>query len=106
MIRVGEVCAGIGGIGRGLEATGGFQIVWHSEIEPYPCLLLDKHPRFRGSSPGPAARVYRYLVPPGIPLLARDVPNRVARLKALGNCVVPQVAEHVGRCILQFDAGN
>lgn len=29
--------------------------------------------------------------------------DRVARLKALGNAVVPQVAEHIGRIIIQAD---
>lgn len=34
------------------------------------------------------------------------IPHRVDRLKALGNAVVPQVAEYVGRCIMEFDKGG
>lgn len=39
----------------------------------------------------------------GIPRVAEGVKDRVGRLRALGNSVVPQVAEHVGRLIM--DAG-
>jgi hypothetical protein len=40
----------------------------------------------------------------GLPRTARGVPDRAARLKALGNAVVPAVAEHVARCVLAADA--
>jgi len=38
---------------------------------------------------------------PGLRLLADGVPERVARLKALGNAVVPQVVERIGRAIME-----
>jgi DNA (cytosine-5)-methyltransferase 1 len=37
---------------------------------------------------------------PGVPRVANNIPNRVDRLKALGNAVVPRVAEWIGRQIL------
>ena len=39
----------------------------------------------------------------GVPRSAEDYPNRKAKLMALGNAVVPQCAELVGRLILIAD---
>ncbi len=33
-----------------------------------------------------------------------SIPNRAARLKALGNAVIPQIAEYIGRSILESEA--
>lgn len=41
---------------------------------------------------------------PDICRVVDGFPGRVDRLKGLGNAVVPQVAEFVGRCIMEFDA--
>jgi len=43
----------------------------------------------------------RWLPEPGVGRVAHGVPRRVDRLKALGNAVVPQVVEQIGRAIME-----
>jgi DNA (cytosine-5)-methyltransferase 1 len=45
----------------------------------------------------------RWLAEPGVGRVAHGVPRRVDRLKALGNAVVPQVVEQIGRAIMEVD---
>ena len=42
-LRTIELFAGIGGFSRGLEATGGFEVAAHCEIDPYCQRVLAKH---------------------------------------------------------------
>ena len=43
MITVGELFAGIGGLGLGLEMTGGFEVVWQVEINEFSRRVLKKN---------------------------------------------------------------
>lgn len=43
MLQVGELFAGIGGIGLGLEMTGGFTVKWQVEIDKYATKVLEKN---------------------------------------------------------------
>lgn len=44
-----------------------------------------------------------WAVEPDVGRVAHGIPHRVERLRALGNAVVPQVAEHLGRLITHAD---
>jgi DNA (cytosine-5)-methyltransferase 1 len=44
----------------------------------------------------------RWLVEPPVGRVAHGVPRRVDRLRALGNAVVPQIPELIGRAILEL----
>lgn len=47
-----------------------------------------------------------WAVEPPVGRMAHGIPRRVDRLKSLGNAVVPQVAEYVGRCIQRHAEAN
>jgi len=71
------------------------------------------HPQRRQKSPrrptglrdGTASAEW-WATEPDVGRVANGVPNRVDRLKALGNAVVPQVVERIGRAILAAEEGE
>ena len=42
-----------------------------------------------------------FITEPDIPRVAEKIPDRVNRLKALGNSIVPQIIYHIGMAILE-----
>jgi DNA (cytosine-5)-methyltransferase 1 len=54
----------------------------------------------RGDEGGTASQCGGWAIEPDVGRVAHGVPSRVDRLKCLGNAVVPQVAEVVGRWIM------
>ena len=43
MIKILDICSGIGGFSLGLEATGGFDTVAFCEFDEFCCKVLNKH---------------------------------------------------------------
>ena len=61
-------------------------------------------PRVGGMADGLSARLdghFGFAVEPEIPRVATGIPERVNRLKALGNSIVPQVIHNIGLAILE-----
>ena len=52
----------------------------------------------------PSRPIGNWLPEPNVDRVAHGVPNRVDRLRGLGNAVVPQVAELIGRMVLDYDS--
>jgi DNA (cytosine-5)-methyltransferase 1 len=55
---------------------------------------------------GPCPRIASggwWTTEPDVGRVAHGIPARVDRLRALGNAVVPQVAEYIGRCIMRAE---
>ena len=59
-----------------------------------------------GVADGPATGLDgHWLIEPDIPRVATGVKHRVDRLRALGNAVVPQIPELIGRAIMRAHYG-
>jgi site-specific DNA-cytosine methylase len=94
-LKVLDLFSGIGGFSLGFERAG-FETVAFCEIEDYPVSILNNH--------WPNVPVYRDIRKlDGKQFRGIDindgVSDRVARLKALGNAVVPQIPYLIGSAI-------
>jgi DNA (cytosine-5)-methyltransferase 1 len=103
-VTIGSLFSGIGGLELGLERAGLGPVVWQVEIDPWCRRVLEKHWPDADRSvcdvreAGSTTLEPVDLVCGGFPCqdLEGASPARAARLKALGNAVVPQCAEVVG----------
>ena len=75
----------------------GYGVAFNRESQPYQA------ERGNGRRISPDDRGKLWEVEPDVGRVAHGVPSRMDRLRGLGNAVVPQVAEWIGRRILEFD---
>ncbi len=61
-----------------------------------------RRPAQRTNADIPSTRGSNWASEPRVGRMANGIPNRMDRLKGLGNAVVPQVAEHIGRIIMDM----
>lgn len=59
-----------------------------------------------GSAGGMAGNWREWGIRSGVLRMAHGLPHRMDRIKGVGNAVVPQVAEFVGRMIVEYDAAH
>lgn len=81
---------------EGLQGHG--RPLLHAGKEPSPPRRPESRTRLDWHPPEPD-----WEPEPDVGRVADGVPNRVAQLRALGNAVVPQVAEYVGRLIIEAE---
>lgn len=94
----GEALTGEDGNGQSLAAHADFQSLEVGQVfGNYARKELKAIKRSSGDRRG------IWTTEPGIRRVADGVPHRVERLGGLGNAVVPQVAEYIGRCIAHHD---
>ena len=70
---------------------------------PSQCRMEGERPKQQATGINEPIGSDRWSTQPGICGISYGVPDRVDRIKALGNAVVPQVVEQIGRAIMQAE---
>ncbi len=89
-----------GAVGREVEGCG--SLYREDVADTYRQPLSDMGLLAHGLSAGLARS--RWLPEPGIGRVTTGIPDRTARLKALGNSLIPQMPELIGRAIMAIEA--
>jgi len=88
------------GAGFDVADTNGEGLQGHGEGLEEPCQILTQETAGLFSS---GTGSDQWAVEPDVGRVAHGVPNRVDRIKQLGNSVVPQIPEMLGRAIMAFE---
>jgi len=89
--------------GRCNQATGSLNPDWVELLMGFPVGFTDME---KPSIDKLATQNWQGDWEAGVPRVATGVKNRVGRLKCLGNAVVPQVVEMIGRAIVEVESNN
>ena len=73
------------------------------DVSDRPQLQADERELARGRSGVHSGRPARWEPEPDVGRVAYGVSDRVDRLKGLGNAVVPQIVEQIGRAIMSYE---
>jgi DNA (cytosine-5)-methyltransferase 1 len=87
--------------GRDIDRSGFGSKVCNANVSGLA--FPDRQSRDVGEKFSPSIGADWWLVEPDVGRVADGVPSRVDRLKGLGNAVVPQVAEAIGRAIMSCE---
>lgn len=98
----GEVS--VGGTGQGARDVAHPNNTWHNDSDTgreRAQVLTERRRVFNETAASSRAERYglNWVSEPDVGRVANGIPRRVDRLKCLGNAVVPQVAEYVGRLV-------
>ena len=78
--------------------------IWIVAYSHRPRCFQQRRPITASEELTPFERSRWWTTEPALGRVAHGVPHRVDRLKCLGNAIVPQIAEEIGRMILAADA--
>jgi len=82
------------------SCCGGCEVAWPTRDD---CHSIQRRQANQYLQTLPTAARLEWPTEPSVGRVAHGVPNRVDRLRCLGNAVVPQVAELIGRAILEAE---
>jgi hypothetical protein len=89
---------------------------WHAFLKHHNCGVSTGGPKAGGGASGGLSNAAivandsggrpRVSLSPNLPRVAHGIPNRLERLNAVGNSLVPQIAQLIGEAIMRCSASD